>query len=421
MIERSANDTVFAQWACGLFALLRGTDPAAAIAAAVQAEEQQPCSTSLISDWRWPKACVIRCRVYTLILINCTETLVQAANLAAGYATRVRGRTGTNVRNDQLWSGAEYYFSQLGDQASIQNDVKIIGHSQGGAIAPWLARKMKEEISRLRIGVLSYGAPKFGGTSYVLADNNRFAITRYMNVGDPIPSFPYVSETNLAMTLLAPEAVANSSSFSQHWGGRRLDADGSLRSYSSEPSDSLVPNLPEFSAWLINTELGTDTPHSIDVYRSRLAMYNAANPPGAGVTIPSVRPDPPLRVPVAEANRAANAVATSIAVQGTTQQRARLEQPSQMRFYVVRKGRVWQVWLGNAMVAIGPKKKRARGMARFGNALLARMQRSAFVDPVAMTAQIGNVILQMSDPASGFRPPLATEMPPIPPFRLRGR
>lgn len=421
MLERSVASTVFAQWACQLFPLLRGPDNLNALLNFVEREERTPARGYMIEDARWPKCAVIRCGVHMLLVINCTESLRQAANLMAGYIIPQTGHYGSRVRNNQLWSGSRWIIEHGDPLPTWQTDVKIIGHSQGGAIAAWLARELKDERPTLQIGVLSFGAPKVAGDQYILADNNRFAIVRYMNDGDPVPSIPYVSDMNLAATLIAPSAVSTSSSFSQHWGGRRLDANGDLRSYSSQPSDALVPNLSDFSGWLYETELGRDTPHTINAYADRLALYNANHPPLLANNIPNVRPDRPIVIPRAEAVRAANVQAVTMFNAGGEQQRARLVQPPRTVFYATRKGRVWSVYLGDKQVAIGPTKKRARGLARIGNAFLARLQRSAFVDQATIVGEVSSVLLQMSDPASGFRPPLRIEMPVAPPFQLRGR
>ena len=84
--------------------------------------------------------------------------------------------------------------------------------------------------------------------------------------------------------------------------------------------------------------------------------------------------------------------------------------PDAQLFVAVKTGRVWYVTFGGIVIASAPHKRRARALAREGNAWLRRLQNEAVVYTNDLGSQFLAYLEVASDPASGFTPTINTDI-----------
>jgi hypothetical protein len=232
-----------------------------------------------------------------------------------------------------------------------------------------------------------------------------------MNNDDPIPllppkSFPLATIATLGNPLLLRRYLQ----FSHARGGVLLSLNGRATAGTLPPL-GVLPLIAALGGFMHSQCTLATTPHNLAQYRSRLALHKSLNP------LPSeddVRggswegPDVPSRV---EINQQAAAATRSIFATGARQNEQPVAIPSQNSFRAFRLGHVWQVQFNNAVVAVGPTKKRARALANAGNAMLRQLQISAVVDTVAILNMFELYLQLSADPTEGFVPVLNTAWP----------
>lgn len=345
----------------------------------------------------------------TLVVIQCTENNASALALWTSYQAG-ESMSGAGVRNGHIDTAALGILEEMIRLGYYTDDILITGHSQGGAIAHALLREIAGRRVRPRVRAITFGAPKTAGTGGYFGVSER-NLCRWMTPDDPVPLIPPESVIASVMGALGDARAARRMTFFvQPAGGRLISTAPPAVSPAVIPPTAVLPAIGNFAAWLAGSE-SASIPHRISTYSAYLAAYNARYPRPS-----DQRPDGgPMQRPNAPTPRDASAqereFVQNVFNAGREQEARILKQPRPTMFYAARIGRLWCVFLNNQQIAVGPTKKRARAIARLGNTWLTRLQRSAYVNPAELLAQVGAVVDAMADPAGQFQPPLRVVLP----------
>lgn len=165
------------------------TDPAAATAAAIAL--LGPGTTVTVAG---DNLTAVTPR--TLIATNGSVTLVFIAGTTNYQQTALQGMFslippsfmagyGTNA----VWQAASHIVAQriIDSGVSLNTEIRLVGHSYGGAVATLLAAQMKRFTPGRTIELLTFGAPKVGDDRLVALLTNVPSMA-IANDGDPIPS-----------------------------------------------------------------------------------------------------------------------------------------------------------------------------------------------------------------------------------------
>lgn len=309
----------------------------------------------------------------------------------------------------ELWASTLRNNRDIAARA-VNIPVYICGHSAGGAVACYLADKLRVAFPGVHTVVTSFGSPRPAG-NWLSVSDARLDLTRWMNADDPVPVIPPRPDT-------WPRVVAGLSVFQ----GRRLPlfvhpAGGIELGLAGEMRPAELPSVPEtpdfasMTAWLRAVQANLETPHALSVYQARLLLNLPAYQPDTAVGGEGGGGEGPTFLQAREAARALDRLAIVFNEDHARQNREPLVIPDERQFHAFRIRRLWFVKFNETIIACGPTKKSARGLARVGNELLRRLQRQGYVGAAEFAAQFSAYLALASDPSSGFSPQLRTAPP----------
>ncbi len=288
--------------------------------------------------------------------------------------------------------------------------VIVSGHSQGGALAVLVGRAFQYQEVYPSVKVVTFGAPRPVGAELAESYGRSMQIARHMNVDDPVPLLPPRSATGALLATGDVRSARRLQNFTHPEYGYLLDATGAWTDGSIPPTDTL-PAIGNFAGWLFNANGGAVRAHQMDEYVSRMQLYVNAHFAPAQDLLPVQRIPDTVRPTVQEDQQALRAQTQTIFRVAAQQQATNLIIPEAQQFSVRRKGRVWSVYFGGQLVAVGPTKRRAFNLKDQGNGLLARLQRAAFVDFNALETQFASYLNFAQLPGGGFQPLLQVALP----------
>lgn len=351
---------------------------------------------------------------YTVVFVNCTETNVQAAGLMSGY---LLASTAVNNygRNQYMYNRAAAISAFV--QANVPNTTPVItiaGHSQGGAIAPILGFLLKSTRRYGGVRVVSYGAPRVAFELVVNVYEKAIQIARHMNVEDPVPLFP-PRDPELCGPWCNWDGIRmrRVCQFCHPDFGYQITTTGAWLE-AVTPSGASIPQLANFTGWLLNLNQAAVNAHRMSEYVRRMQLYVSNLTPAAAVFSPVLPRTPQAPEPVVtvqEIRVAIRDTTQNIFRAATAQQVANLIIPPPQQFSVQRARNIWSVYFAGQLVAIGPTKRRALNLKNLGNNFLRRMMRSAYVDAPTMIAQFTQFMTLSSTPGNGFAPLLQVNLP----------
>lgn len=352
---------------------------------------------------------------YGLLLIGHTVSSGQANDVYNGYVAGIL-RNGPTIENTYLATITTLIKAEIERALTpLAGNILIAGHSIGGVIGEYYAKTLISLGFPAQPVRVSFGSPKSGGVDTFGTLGTGFAV-RWMCDDDPVPLIP--PNTFPALNLFGlnnPIFMRNAGNFIHASGGLSLNNQGQATPAILPPLASFWPSI-DIGAWILATEVGQGTSHSLAEYSRRLILFKALlDAPGHTRPTPSPaeRPNPPRPV---EVNRAADAAVNAIFAVGGVQNAQPVDIPGGGPFFAFRSGRVWQVAFGSAIIAIGPTKRKARAIANRANDWLHHLQQSGVVDPEGILNQLRDYLIEASDPTGGFRPVMQTN---IPRFELR--
>ena len=348
-----------------------------------------------------------------LIAIAGVQTEDQAKDVYTGYL----GDFFTSYSlqwNTTFKKYADIIYSHLAFPNGHPTGIYVMGHSAGGGTALMLtAQQTWNDVLAGTPNTTVFGAPKVAARNIVggLGGFSRADYCAWAANDDPVPvvppPVPYSWVTGWLPFSRQQNNTANS--FVPQQFGKLIQPDLSI-------TDGVLPlgvtpaTVSDFGRWYSLIGQGVQSPHTISVYKSRLAASSALFP--APLPAPPLTPAPPAPPPVTPA--LTRAVLTAQRQQLTLNEQVQNAQipsmPQGANFVAAREGGIWNVYYGGAFVASGPRRKTAQALARAGNEFLERLGRQGAVDSSVLVAQFIEYMSLANDSSSGIVPKLA---PPL--------
>lgn len=343
--------------------------------------------------------------------------------LLMGISNRAQGEAvqyGYTDRGGQgAYSGANGYFydyaravkTSMAGLGVPPAGITIIGHSAGGAAAWWLSRLLQDEWNTTALTkVVTFGSPKTVTRDTTTNYNLFFHTTScaWALFDDPIP-------------LLPPQSLTWTFRYGTGWLGGQL---ARVRSFIAPQvgkvvqgnlsvSDGVVPlgvDFPstlDFAAWYWVLGAQPENAHALETYRTRLVNAQALASIQQAQPIPA--PVPPV-TPVPTPMEVRRAFAAERAAYVTSEREQNTQIPSYpegANFIVEHQAGTWKVSFGGVIVAVGPGRKTAQGLAATGNSLIRRLQRQGGVDTAQLAEQFVSFLALATEGDSGYAPTLA--------------
>ncbi len=338
------------------------------------------------------------------------QTLEQGIDFFRGYiGDPFRG---TSVPTNPYLDFGAGYVRELLQQSSLPlvGIPFLCGYSLGGAILTNYGAGFAQR-NGFMPKTLTLGSPKALNPSTVQLVRGPGVNLRLMTDVDPIPLVPLrMIDSPAQALLLTPYQVRSISYFVHTDGGVTISDAGTFANAIVPPLAAANPQTA-LADWLVSQDTSQQGPHGLNNYRSRLRTAIAVQnrgipvaPPGA----PAEQANPVAPRQVAQAERA---VVNTIFHRGEIQNQQPVLIPTVSEFSAFRQGRIWLVAWRNQIVAIGPTKRRARAMAREGNAFLRRMPTLAYVNTAEVTGQLASYFSDASGGDAAFAPPIQNELP----------
>lgn len=286
----------------------------------------------------------------------------------------------------------------------------VVGYSAGGAIAVALKDKWIAAGSVVKSRAITFGSPRTGNADMKMA-LSRSSITRWMNDNDPVPLIPPrildVPGLLLTSNFLTITRYGN---YVHQAGGIEISATG-ITSPRILPTLASIHATTSLLSWLIGIENDMASGHAIDAYVTRLLLAESLAPRPAEQNVAAAPAEVANVMDRRGHNRQEDRVITAINNAGHGQNIPSLFIPPQTLFRAVRINRIWNVTFGDQIIASSPIEKRARSLARSGNAFLRKLPRQALVNPDALATQFISWLTAAIDPMSGIVPTINIGLP----------
>lgn len=255
--------------------------------------------------------------------------------------------------------------------ANKQN-VYLVGHSYGGAVACAAAVFFSVATVRPNITLITYGAPRVGtfqGAQFVSRNNP----TRWWLTADPVPYIPPWPNECESLAAVLPTSIRQGfGDMTQCSGGWEITATGDISSNNN--TSRRVPRVwLSVGQYLSGSDAFFSPNHAIGVYNAAFAAAVAQNdiiPPDP----PQPPPQPPPHNTPAQIRRIleiGEAVIEADATnpQGVTRNYAPppVTDPSAPSYRAARDGHVWVIKLGDEIVCAATGKRAAKVLARKWN------------------------------------------------------
>jgi len=411
LLDETLGNLELAGWLCGRLQDLRGLNPQTAIDNVFGAMTSLPVRSIFVKfNQPYPAFYVGQSGGQMLFFLDGITTSDQAGAIWDSYVGGVFPEV-ADPKNQWFEDAADYVLRQMQGQRFTNPDNMIIcGYSAGGAIAEVLYDRYLSGLHPPNMRYCTFGSPAPAGRGLQrrVGVQNGF---RWMNSDDPVPLIPFGLANFVSVNVLYGGRRANRlANFLQCGGGLNINPDG-FTFDEALPARAELPSSSSFAASMLGFDNQEFKSHSLAEYRARLTIAATVRPENRPVPIPHERAQRPDFGGRHERNRAAADSVRTIFVQGERQNAQPETIPQQALFQAVRSGRIWLVYFGGQVVAVGPTKKRSRALARLGNDFCRRLLRQGYVDPAAITGQFSNWIGLAQEPASGFSPLLATNLP----------
>lgn len=197
--------------------------------------------------------------------------------------------------NDPLYAGNGYLYpySEAARQiialmpafTGLQpwNEVRIIGHSYGGAVAPWVADTMLGIGNQTQLKIYTYGAPKPSLRAAFSATTTR-ATRRVFNALDPVPLLPLsYDELGQLWTITGVPLARRWSRWGQSESGLADVSSGNLTPLNNPIFQPVAGPIFTLVTWMIGTQAFGADRHSLGSY---ITLMNAIGAPEVTTTLP---------------------------------------------------------------------------------------------------------------------------------------
>lgn len=347
----------------------------------------------------------------SVIAIAGTSTLLQGSLLVESYVNGITDLP-TDPNNLYLKSVASTIFNTMrAAQVGAQQNVEIVGHSLGGAVAVVLAQVLGQLATGQAVRIRSYGAPKPGGQS-VMRVASGLKIGRWMCTDDPVPLVMPTIGDDIALALIyGALSLVRVEYFLQPWGGLNIDPGGNITS-GVFPSTAVLDPITEIAAWMLSLYTFAGSPHNISAYVDRLTL--AKNGAGVKDTTPervgthSVAESPHSGAISAIARAARRALSAQEATQNLGGGRPTI--PEDWIPVVRRIGGIYTVEAGGAVLTLSTRKTSARAIAGSLRQFLYHVQRAGLVEVDGLQKWVDGYLQAAQEGSAGFTPTLKTQL-----------
>lgn len=280
----------------------------------------------------------------------------------------------------------------------------VAGHSMGGATAVALARVLLDSYPNFAISVITFGSPRTGPDTFANSVSS-LDICRWMNAEDPVPVVPpRPPQAPLAHAVLPPAAATNWNRYVHTQGGLLLEEGGGAlqRDIPEIPTTSCQTSL---ALWLYSCWAGQESLHSMPTYLNRIGQRKARFPVATATPRPTTHSEQGSdNNSQSDARHAIKEIENRLREAATAQDRSLLSIPSEWQFKVEKIGGVWCLVWQDAVVSIGPQRKKVRDQARAANTFLRRLQRSGAVGTDVVPIDFKSYLEAATDQNGGFLP-----------------
>jgi hypothetical protein len=288
-------------------------------------------------------------------------------------------------------------------------NLDLVGYSAGGALA---TLKMWEYVRRqsvIKRKLITFGSPR------AITRNrrdllNRSPVARWFTDADPIPLVPpRVADVPQLVALLSPVGVIRYGNYVHTDGGISVAQNG-ITTPAVLPPASAISQFNSLSSWFWSEENNPNNTHALTSYFAYLSAAVAMLPTPAQQNVELGANEPPQQENQREITRRQKQIANAINEAGHAQNAGPQTVPEELLMVPFRVGRVWYVSFNGDVICTAPIEKRARAIARHGNAFLRALPKQALVDPVALSQQLTNWLGFAQDPTWGFSPQINTTL-----------
>lgn len=285
----------------------------------------------------------------------------------------------------------------------------FVGYSAGGALATLIMYRYVVERSVTKRKLITFGAPR----ALVSARRDRLAnssVARWMTDADPIPLVPpRVADVPQLVALLSPVGIIRYGNYVHTDGGISVAQNG-VTTPSVLPPVAAFDQFNSLQSWFWSEQNDPNNRHDLASYFAYLSAALASVPRPADQELQGGRDEEEQQERQREVTRRQRQIADAINAAGHAQNNRGQEIPEETLMIPVRIGRVWYVSFNGDIICTAPIEKRARAIARAGNAFLRALPRQAIVDPAALTTQLTNWLGMAQDPTFGFVPQINTTL-----------
>jgi len=344
-----------------------------------------------------------------VVYIDGCRTNSQAVELISNYSD-ARGGTAFTVQNQYLIDqAARILASYTSGHWQEPGYLDFVGYSAGGAVAQILMWRYIQLQSTVRRKLITFGAPRAQPTRQ-RDELARSSVTRWMVDADPIPLVPpRLGDVPTLINLLSPVQTVQYGNFVHTEGGISVAQNGVTTPATLPPVASIDPGN-SLASWYFSEENAASNPHALTTYFSYLNAAVAALPRPDEQSVEQGDDENPQQERQRDVTRRQRQVAAAIANAGHAQNSPSQVIPQETLMIPIRIGRVWYVSFNGDIICTAPIEKRARAIARAGNAFLRALPRQALVDPVALSQQLTNWLGMAQDPTFGFVPQINTTL-----------
>jgi hypothetical protein len=286
--------------------------------------------------------------------------------------------------------------------------VWMCGFSAGGGVCLEMQRQWEATlVPRPAVDTVTIGSPKPCASS-LLRTMHPVSCSAWFNADDPVPLIPPpIGTFERIMAGLSVWQGRNLASYNAWPGGINIGLDGRVTP-ATAPQSGPTPATEQIGNWLKAQEAGLQTPHSLTTYQARVAAAIALLPPSDQMVNPVIDAPHPTHTSTATIRRA---IASTVQTQFYDASRMNGQPvviPDQRLFVPKKKGKVYYVDFGGVTIAVAPRKRRARALARLGNDFLRRLQNEGVVYTDDLATQFGLYLAAAADPTSGITPTMNT-------------
>lgn len=293
------------------------------------------------------------------------------------------------------WSEPEYF--------------DFVGYSAGGAVATVIMLRYVLAQSVVKRKLITFGSPR----ALTTARRDRLAsssVARWMTDADPIPLVPpRVADVPQLVAVLSPVGIIRYGNYVHTDGGISVAQNG-ITTPAVLPPVAAFDQFTSLSSWYWSEQNDPSNRHDLASYFAFLTAALPSMPQPSQQNVDDGDAEQPQQERQRDVTRRQRQVAEAINAAGHAQNNQGQEIPAETLMIPIRIGRVWYVSFNGDIICTAPIEKRARAIARAGNAFLRALPRQALVDPAALSTQLTNWLGMAQDPTFGFVPQINTQL-----------